>query len=224
MRTLWIFGVVIVWLLAPPALQAQSVYRCPQHDAAAVLSTERRGPECEVAAAWQPDVARVADGEPINRRLQPLGLHNMESTPASPSGRPARVYPTAYAEEIELHARRFGVDPSLIRAVIHAESTFNPRAVSPKGAMGLMQLMPATARRFGVQAAFDPAQNIAGGVQYLAWLLRRYRGDWRLAIAGYNAGEGAVDRYGGVPPYRETRDYLQKVWRLSQSYRQLGTQ
>ena len=98
-----------------------------------------------------------------------------------------------------------------MRAIIHAESAYNPNALSRVGAQGLMQLMPATARRFGVGNAFDAGQNIRGGVQYLAWLLKRFNGDLTLAAAGYNAGEGAVDKYKGVPPYSETQRYVQRV-------------
>jgi soluble lytic murein transglycosylase-like protein len=117
---------------------------------------------------------------------------------------------------IEEHATRNGVRKDLVRAVIQVESAFNPRAVSSKGAMGLMQLMPATARQFGVRNAFDPDENVRGGVAYLRQLLDRYDGNERLALAAYNAGPGAVDRYGEtVPPYRETRDYVSRVDRLA---------
>jgi soluble lytic murein transglycosylase-like protein len=111
------------------------------------------------------------------------------------------------------------VDEAVVRAIIHAESAFNPNALSRVGAQGLMQLMPATARRFGVGNAFDASQNIAGGVQYLAWLLKRFKGDVALAAAGYNAGEGAVDKYKGVPPYAETQRYVQRVAVLAERYR-----
>ena len=108
-------------------------------------------------------------------------------------------------------ASRFGVSPDLIRAVITVESAFDEFAVSSKGAKGLMQLMPATARRFGVTNPFDPQQAIMGGTDYLRYLLQLFRGNVDYAVAGYNAGENAVLRYGGIPPYRETRNYVVKI-------------
>ena len=130
-----------------------------------------------------------------------------------------RLNTTAYQAEIAEAARLHGVDPAIVRAIIHAESAYNPTALSRVGAQGLMQLMPATARRFGVTNAFDARQNIHGGVQYLAWLLKRFKGDLTLASAGYNAGEGAVDKYKGVPPYSETRRYVERVRVLADRYR-----
>lgn len=130
-----------------------------------------------------------------------------------------RLNTSAYNTEIAEAARLHGVDPSIVRAIIHAESAYNPNALSRVGAQGLMQLMPATARRFGVTNAFDARQNIHGGVQYLAWLLRRFKGDLTLAAAGYNAGEGAVDKYKGVPPYSETRRYVERVRLLADRYK-----
>ena len=130
-----------------------------------------------------------------------------------------RLNTTAYQDEIRAAARAHGVEEAVVRAIIHAESAFNPLALSRVGAQGLMQLMPATARRFGVGDPFNAGQNIQGGVQYLAWLLRRYGGNLTLAAAGYNAGEGAVDKYNGVPPYDETRRYVQRVAVLAERYR-----
>ena len=106
---------------------------------------------------------------------------------------------------------RHGVDPVLIYSIMHRESAFKKMAVSYKGARGLMQLMPATAARFGVRNIFDPAQNIEAGTRYMRWLLNRFGGDVGLALAGYNAGEGAVDKYRGVPPYRETQEYVKRI-------------
>jgi soluble lytic murein transglycosylase-like protein len=108
-------------------------------------------------------------------------------------------------------AQKHGMDPALIKAVIKAESNFNHKAVSPKGAQGLMQLMPATASSLQVDDSFHPEKNIDGGVRYLRYLIRLFNGDLRLALAAYNAGEKAVMRYGGIPPYRETQDYVQRV-------------
>ena len=116
-----------------------------------------------------------------------------------------------YAELIAVMAERHELDPALLTAMAQVESAFDPLAVSPKGACGLLQLMPHTADRFGVSDVFDVAQNLEAGARYLSWLLERYAGRTDLALAGYNAGEGAVDRYAGIPPYRETRRYVEQV-------------
>ncbi len=126
---------------------------------------------------------------------------------------------SAFRSEVAAAVQEYAVDEALVRAVIHAESAFNPNAVSHKGAQGLMQLMPDTATRFGVDDPFTAGENIRGGVAYLAWLLKRFDGDQRLATAAYNAGEGAVERNGGVPPYQETLRYVDRVAVLAQRYR-----
>ena len=122
-----------------------------------------------------------------------------------------RVAPGPYDQAIADAAGRSGVDPKLVKSVMLVESNFNPRAVSRKGARGLMQLMPETAKRFGVADRFDPPENLRGGVEYLALLLRQFSGDVTLALAAYNAGENAVERHAGVPPFAETREYVRRA-------------
>jgi soluble lytic murein transglycosylase-like protein len=133
------------------------------------------------------------------------------------SGSSAKIYPHKYADVIDEAADLHQVDPALVRAVIHAESAFNPHAVSPKGARGLMQLMPSTAKMLGVRNAFSPESNIHGGTRYLAQLLKRYRNEI-YAIAAYNAGLVPVDRYNGVPPFTETQEYVRRVLKLKKQY------
>src|SRR5438105_4103698 len=116
-----------------------------------------------------------------------------------------------YVAIVDRHAVAFGVDPVLVRAVIQVESDIDPRCVSNKGARGLMQLMPETARQYGVRNVFDPEDNIRGGIHNLADLLTRYRGDLRQVLAAYNAGDGAVAKYRGIPPYEETMTYVKRA-------------
>ena len=130
------------------------------------------------------------------------------------------LFADRYRGIVETAAQRYQISPHLVRAVIHAESAFNPNAVSPKGALGLMQLMPANVRRFGVGNPFSPQQNILAGTKLLAMLQNKYRGRPDLALAAYNAGEQAVARHGGVPPYPETKQYVQRVMKLWRRYEQ----
>ena len=121
--------------------------------------------------------------------------------------------PGTFREAIDQIAAKHDLAPQLVHSVIAVESNYNPNAISPKGAQGLMQLIPSTARRFGVNNVFNPVENIEGGARYLRYLLDLYHGDYRLALAAYNAGEGAVAKHGGVPPYAETQNYIQQVGR-----------
>lgn len=132
--------------------------------------------------------------------------------------RAGRLQPTKYLNLILEACSKFSLERSLVQAVIHVESGFNPKAVSAKGALGLMQLMPATARDRGVKNALEPAQNIHGGTEHLAFLVRKYDGNLRLALAAYNAGAEAVDKYGGIPPYDETVQYVRRVLELKGRY------
>lgn len=143
-----------------------------------------------------------------------LGVKSYSKTLMS-SGRSLNGFTTGNSEIdsfIEESSRRYQIDPLLIYAQMHQESSFKIKATSYKGASGLMQLMPGTARRFGVANIYDPKQNIEGGVKYMRWLLDTFNGDVVLALAGYNAGEGAVMKYGwNVPPYRETQEYVRRI-------------
>lgn len=149
------------------------------------------------------------------RRSHILSASGSSRTPyRSLAGRQSK-----YDHIIKKLARKHSLEPALVKAVVHAESAFNPKARSNKGAMGLMQLMPGTAKRFGVYNAYLPHENIIGGVRYLEWLFKEFNGNISFVLAGYNAGEGAVMRYNGIPPYRETRNYVRKVKQLLNHYR-----
>jgi soluble lytic murein transglycosylase-like protein len=152
---------------------------------------------------------------------------DLEAVPAvqsGASGSTARLPATQYDPYIELVAAETGLSPSLIKAVALVESGFDPMALSPKGAQGLMQLMPATARQLGVRNAFDPGENLRAGATYLRSMLDEFDGDLNLALAAYNAGPAAVRRHGGIPAYRETREYVTKVReKMGQPARGTGT-
>ncbi|MEE2775905.1 MAG: lytic transglycosylase domain-containing protein [Acidobacteriota bacterium] len=149
----------------------------------------------------------IADGvlpAPLARPHFPLRYDDFDPIPDSP-----------YGHLIHATARRFDLNPELVRAIVLCESSFDPDAISVQGARGLLQLMPETAQRFGVapEDLADPERNLEAGVRYLSWLTRRFDGDLDSVLAAFNSGEGTVDRFQGVPPYRETRTYLTRVYR-----------
>lgn len=149
---------------------------------------------------------------PDDKIRNPTGAANAGNASSYGTSSPSRSRNrNAYDALIRASATRHGVDPGLLKAMMHTESAFNPNARSPVGAQGLMQLMPATARRFKVYNPWNPAQNIEGAAKYLAWLMKRFDNNVKHAVAGYNAGEGNVDKYGGIPPFKETRNYVKRV-------------
>jgi hypothetical protein len=175
----------------------------------------------EVAAGWFKRAAKA--GDPYAARMA-LRYHGVEPV-EDPACRPAPPPPAVVAEVkrkqpknrgvvadwVAEIAAGYAVDPELVMAVIQAESGFNTAALSPKNAHGLMQLIPATAERFGVKDIWDPVQNIRGGVAYLHWLLRHFAGKVEWALAAYNAGERTVEQYQGIPPYKETQNYVKRI-------------
>ena len=171
--------------------------------------------------------SNASPSEGAHRLVDGDGVVHVTNVPADPRYRglpgasgtsvgwlrlPSRPW-TQYAADIQEIAHQHGLSPALIEAVVRTESGFDPTAVSPKGAGGLMQLMPRTASALGVVDRFDPRENISGGVRHLRYLLDRYQGSVGLALAAYNAGEGVVDAYRGIPPYPETQQYVQRVLR-----------
>lgn len=160
---------------------------------------------------------------PSNQQYQVLKFPCYASDPKcrSVSWEKVSLNTRSYRSEIHGSAQFNAVDESLIRAIIHAESAYQPDAQSPRGAQGLMQLMPATQKQLKISNPFDPAANIAGGTRYLAGLLLEFNGDIALAAAAYNAGPTAVRKYGGVPPYDETREYVRRVEILYRRYQNL---
>ncbi|BDI30912.1 hypothetical protein CCAX7_29630 [Capsulimonas corticalis] len=162
------------------------------------------------------DIPISLPGLAVRARVPAASLGPLPSAPLTPTTDqiiPAATQHSAsnYDDLIQKYAAKNGLDPSLVRAVIHTESGGDPKAVSRAGAMGLMQLMPANVREAGIDDAFDPEQNIAAGTQQLAGLMKQYGGDLDLTLAGYNAGPGNVRKYGGVPPFSETQNYIRKV-------------
>lgn len=225
--------------------QARTIYRCIRAGTVSLSTAPEPGSKCEAKeipddAVQTPNLwgdmgvfsgtlyEREQDGVLVyGTRKLPGAREYLRFTVATPPGEPAHEgLGEVEAPKLDRHvkafkaaAKRTGVDDAMLRAVAHAESRFDEKAVSPKGAQGVMQLMPATAESLGVTDPFSPAQSIDAGARYLRTLLKRYKNDRALAIAAYNAGPGAVARYAGVPPYAETKAYLEKVEALYEAYK-----
>jgi soluble lytic murein transglycosylase-like protein len=192
--------VTLVSALAAGSLSAQLAYYVDETGRRIYINPE---PKPEAPPARVPQVAntRTAKKKLV---LTPAKIEHPYKPPTAPT-------PAKLETMVEETAKRHDVDANLVKAVIQTESNNNPRAVSGKGALGLMQLMPATARDLGVANVFDPVQNVDGGVRYLKYLLNLFGGDMPLSLAAYNAGPHAVERHGGIPPYRETQEYVKKI-------------
>lgn len=231
--------------VAPADSQARTVYRCVRAGTVSLSTAPEPGSVCE--AKQIPDDAvqtpnlwgemGVFSGTLYEREQDGVLVYGTRNLPGArpflrftvntPPGEPAHVglgkvdtpRLDRYARHFKAAAKKHGVEDALLRAVAHAESDFDEAAVSPKGAQGVMQLMPDTAAELGVRDAFSAQESIDAGARYLKQLLQRYKGDSTLALAAYNAGPGVVDRYGEPPPYPETRTYLEKVQALYQGYK-----
>ena len=227
-----------------PSLQARTVYRCVADGSVSLATAPEPGSTCtgqevDDHAALLPNLwgssearsgvlyQREQDGKRVySTRNLPGSVELLRFTVTPPPGSPAHaglgnvgpLRTDAYADLFKSAAKSSRVDDALLRAIAHAESSFDPQAVSTKGAQGIMQLMPATAEEWAVRDPFSAAESIQGGARLLASLLRLYNGDRTLAAAAYNAGQGAVARYDGVPPYAETQRYVAKVEALYNLY------
>jgi hypothetical protein len=242
---LWLLMLGLILSAAAIDAEARTVYRCVRNGTVSLATAPEPGSKCEAKeiddnAVQTPNLwgemgvfsgtlyEREQDGKLVySTRKLPGSRVYLRFTVQTPPGEPAHEgLGKVEAPKLDRHVKAFktaakhtGVEDALLRAVAHAESDFDETAVSPKGAQGVMQLMPATALELGVTDPFSPKQSIDGGARYLRMLLKRYKNDRTLAIAAYNAGPGAVARFDGVPPYDETRAYLEKVTALYERYR-----
>ncbi|WP_462113833.1 lytic transglycosylase domain-containing protein [Lysobacter xanthus] len=236
---------VLALLLLTPQVQARTVYRCLRDGTVSLSTAPEPGSRCE-KKTFKDDPGKVPNlwgalgvvkGNLYERQQHGVTVYGTRKLPGAtkvmsftvetPPGEPAHTglgqvgtpRIDRFAKQFKAASKKTGVDDAYLRAIAHAESGFDATAVSPKGAVGVMQLMPATAREFGVADPTSPEQSIDGAARMIRQLVARYRGDLRLVAAAYNAGSGVVARYGGVPPYRETQQYLAKVEALYVRYR-----
>ena len=199
---------LLIILLIPTYVLASPIYVIKQKDGSTKFTTKKPSGDVEakVYSAENGSFSRYSSEE-ARFSLNPKFYHKKY-----------KINQTKYDDIIEQASVKFGLKKNLIKAVIHTESSFNPYAISPKGAKGLMQLIPYNLKKYGVQNPFSPEQNIMAGSKMLSELLDNYSGNLVLALAAYNAGEGAVKKYKGVPPYQETQNYVRKVIKYSKVY------
>lgn len=212
---------LLLALLALPltADEVKPVQRLSPHSTAMPVSKPTTPQILVYKSVRQDGSAVFSDRPPVDQQYELLRFDCFACAVRSPiNWHTTPLFQRRFARVIEQVAAELVLEPALIRAVIHAESAFNPQAISRRGAQGLMQLMPETAAMLGVQDPSQPEQNIRGGSLYLQQLLQSFDGDIRLALAAYNAGPGAVRRFGGVPPYAETTAYIERVMILKQRY------
>ncbi len=223
-RLSWLLGCLVSTpLLADTAEPAKPQVKLSPNTAATAVPTQhtiRSNPKILVYKTLRPDgSASFSDQRPTDQRYELLRFDCFACKPNSQvDWQRTPLFTQRFDSLIRGAAAKHQLDAALIRAVIHAESAFNPKAVSSKGALGLMQLMPATMQQFQVNNGEEPAENIRAGTQYLAQLIREFQGDLTLALAAYNAGPGNVRRYNGIPPFPETQAYIERVKILRQRY------
>lgn len=221
-KVLRTYGYWVLWLLAVCAINAaQADTQSAVEPAASANDANRPASAVRIYKYKRDGVLSFSDRAPRQTTYEVITYSCFACNPASRlDWHSIPLHLESFSYPIQSAATRYGVDPALVRAVIHAESAFKADAVSRKGAIGLMQLMPATAKDMGVKDSSLPAQNIQGGVKYLAWLLAQHKGDVTLAVAAYNAGPGAVRRHQGIPPFAETQTYVKRVNILYDRYKQ----
>lgn len=227
-RTTPVLAIGLLFLLLTfPTAQADSIQRIVHPDGRVEFTNvkNKRQPRASTKSETvyrytdEHGVVAYSSQRPGNAEFDVIRFHCYACDPESRvDWHKTPLFLSPYQQEIQTAATEFNVDPALVRAVIHAESAFNAKAISPVGAQGLMQLMPGTAKELGVANPLEAKENIRGGVDYLAQMLKRFGGDVRMATAAYNAGPGAVGRYKGIPPYAETKAYVERVGILHQRY------
>ena len=212
-RRPWTTLTVLLFLTSAPAAAQAQIYAWKDSAGNWVLSDRQKDPSARTYAVTPSAGPAIApDASPTGASATgPTGMTGALEPATFRTTRSLTSRAAQFDSLIEANATTHGVSAHLVRAVIQQESAFNPRALSHKGAMGLMQLMPATAAELGVLDPFDPSENIRAGVRYLKGLLTKFEQNVPLALAAYNAGPTAVEKYGAVPPYRETRDYVSKI-------------